>query len=65
MKKRTEQLKANERERNALLQLKKLLTYAIQQINEANERADYLGKGVVLYPELYQEGEGALRGKGL
>ena len=56
-------LKQNEDNRIALERLKKLLTHAIQQINEANERAVLLGKNVIYQPELYREGGGL--GKGL
>lgn len=47
-------MKQHEEERSALERLKKLLTHAIQQINEANERAVLLGKNALFQPELYR-----------
>ena len=55
MRKKEASLKAYEENRLALERLKKLLTHAIQQINEANERAVLLGKSVIFQPELYRE----------
>jgi kinesin family member 13 len=63
MRKKELMLKQHEDNRIALEKLKKLLSHAIQQINEANERAVLLGKNVTYQPELYREGGGL--GKGL
>lgn len=63
MRKKEMMLKQHEENRLALERLKKLLSHAIQQINEANERAIALGKNVIFQPELYREGGGI--GKGL
>ena len=49
-------LKQHEENRLALQRLTELLSHAIQQINEANERAVLLGKNVCFKPELYIEG---------
>lgn len=49
-------LKQQEDNRLGLQRLTKLLSNAIQQINEANERAALLGKNVYFKPELYREG---------
>ena len=63
MHRKEQMLKQHEDNRSALERLKKLLAHAIQQINEANERALLLGKNVKYQPELYREGGGI--GKGL
>jgi hypothetical protein len=63
LRRKEQVLKEHEDNRNALERLKKLLAHAIQQINEANERALLLGKNVKYQPELYREGGGI--GKGL
>ena len=63
MKKKEQQLKAHEENRIAMENLKKELSHAIHQINEANERALLLGKTVSYRPELYHEGREI--GKGL
>ena len=63
MRKKEQVLKQHEDNRIALEILKKDLTHAIHQINEANERAVLLGKSVLYQPELYMEGGGI--GKGL
>ena len=56
MRKKEQMLRDHEENRSALEELKKELTHAIQQINEANERALLLGKNVLYKPELYQDG---------
>mmetsp|Transcript_18371 Transcript_18371/g.18347 ORF Transcript_18371/g.18347 Transcript_18371/m.18347 type:complete len:726 (+) Transcript_18371:426-2603(+) len=57
-------MKQHEEERNALERLKKMLTNAIQQINEANERAVVLGKNALFQPELYREADPGRTGVG-
>jgi hypothetical protein len=59
MKKKERELKKAEDDRLAMERLSKLLTRAIQSINEINERAVLLSKEVVFKPELYREGSGA------
>ena len=49
-------LKQHENDRIDLQRLTKILSHAIQQINEANERAVLIGKNVYFQPELYREG---------
>lgn len=51
-------LKQHEDNRLALQKLTELLSHAIQQINEANERAVLLGKNVCFKPELFRDGTG-------
>lgn len=63
MRKKERELKQHEEDRSAMEELKKALTHAIHQINEANERAVLLGKNVYYEPELYREA-GSI-GKGL
>lgn len=63
MRKKEQQLRAHEENRLAMDNMKKNLTHAIHQINEANERALLLGKNVSYRPELYHEGKEI--GKGL
>ena len=49
-------LEQYEDNRIALARLTELLSKAVSQINEANERAVLLGKNVFFQPELYREG---------
>lgn len=49
-------LKQHEDNRVVLQRLMELLSKAVSQINEANERAVLLGKNVFFQPELYREG---------
>jgi kinesin family member 13 len=62
MRKKEQLLKTHEENRLALEELKKQLTHAIHQINEANERAVFLGRNVMYQPELYREGVGIAKG---
>ena len=64
MQKKEQLIKQHEDNRIALETLKKDMTHAIHQVNEANERAVLLGKSVLYQPELYMEGGGGI-GKGL
>ena len=63
MRKKEMELKQHEEDKLAMEELKKALTHAIHQINEANERAVLLQKNVWYEPELYREA-GSI-GKGL
>lgn len=62
MRKKEQMIKQHDENRLALEELKKHLTHAIHQINEANERAVLLGKNVMFQPELYREGGGIAKG---
>ncbi|CAG9327700.1 unnamed protein product [Blepharisma stoltei] len=55
MRKKEIMLKQHEENRLAMERLKKVLTQAITQINEANERAVLLGKSTIFQPELYRD----------
>ena len=59
MKKKERELKKFEEDRLALERLTKILTGAIQSINEINERAVLLGKEVSFGPVLQREGDGS------
>lgn len=63
MRKKEIELKQHEEDKLAMEELKKALTHAIHQINEANERAVLLQKNVWYEPELYRD-SGSI-GKGL
>jgi pSer/pThr/pTyr-binding forkhead associated (FHA) protein len=55
MRQKERELRQHEEGRLAMEELKKALTHAIHQINEANERAVLLGKNVFYEPEIYRE----------
>lgn len=65
LRKKAAELKHHEDSRKAIERLKKILSSAIQQVNEANERAVLLGKNVLFQPEIYRESGRLSLGSGL